>query len=212
MQAGLQPSAILTSNLSQRGQHEILQRMLQEKLWRLLCFHKWGKHLPNFWLLLLLLLCVDLISIIRTKKKKKMNEEVPSSGSRYSCPKHKMLLPNHTLNDQNQAKKIWIPPMLLVIPVQNRLPQSASAHWCKNDHLFSGHIAVKPHGSLPGGFKWSAGLSLSVIPAHQHQSPQQVVSPFCAAVLPLQSRDTDTCLLWKATWLIAVAKKINRRT
>ena len=54
--------------VSERGQHKILQRMLQENLWRLLCFHKWGKYLPNFWLLLLLLLCVDLISIIRTKK------------------------------------------------------------------------------------------------------------------------------------------------
>lgn len=52
-------------------QPKVLQEMLQENLWRLLCFHKWHKHCPNFCLLLLLLLWIDLVSIISTKNEQR---------------------------------------------------------------------------------------------------------------------------------------------
>lgn len=55
--------------LSEGGQHQMLQEKVQEHLNRL-CFHKWGKHLLNFQLFLLLLY-VDLFSFYSTKIKQR---------------------------------------------------------------------------------------------------------------------------------------------
>lgn len=64
------PKSNLAQHLvSESGQHQMLQEKVQEHLNRS-CFHKWGKHLPNFQLLLLLL-CADLFSFYGTKIKQR---------------------------------------------------------------------------------------------------------------------------------------------
>lgn len=83
--------------------------------------------------------------------------------------------------------------MLLVIPVQYRHALYASAYFCKNDHLSSGHTACKGHGNLPAGCECGADLFLSIMPEGSTKVPSKL---FClCAVMPLQNRDTDTYLL-----------------
>lgn len=147
-----------------------------------------------------------------------------------------MLPPSHTLNDYNQAKTPWISPMQLVIPVHVSStdihsmlqlaatemtiflwPDSSQGKWesslwfwtrCRTfSDCHTGRSRPKLSPALTGGAQRRRRPVWDPVDGGSYWYWLPMGKLFPISVLLLQRRDTGTCFLCKAVWLIAVAKK-----
>ena len=164
----------------------------------------------------------------------KLKREVPISDVRYHCSKHEILSLSNTLNDYNQGKNInstcaisycsahvqqnshnllqltGIEMTTFLWPHSSRGKwESALWFWMRCASFSDCHSSRSTAKPPIPCRRDTEGMWARLGPCWWdpccYRLPASML--FHLSVLPLQSRDTDTHLLWKGVWLTAVAKK-----